>query len=471
MTASNMLPATELAAAYRTGEISPVQATRDALAAIERHQDTVNAFVLIDPDGALAAAAESEKRWRAGTPLGPADGIPTSLKDIVLTVGWPTLRGSTLIEADQPWTQDSPPVARLREAGCVFLGKTTTPEFAWKGMTDSIRHGVTGNPWGAHWSSGGSSGGSATAVGLGMGCWSVGTDGGGSVRIPASFTGTVALKPTHGLVPHYPPSPFGTLSHAGPMTRTVRDAAVMLDLLTGFDARDWIAMPTPAGSYLDGLDGGVAGLRIALSTDLGHGRNHPDVERAVVEAAGVLAAAGAVVTEVDPGFDDPVEAFHTLWFAGCAGVLAGYPQDAIDRIDPQLRDAVLRGRELSAADYLDATAVRMDLGHRMGMLHTEYDLLLTPTMPIPAPEAGPGTRENAGAALWTSWTPYTYPFNLTGQPALSVPCGFTADERPIGLQIVGARHADALVLRAGQAYQDHTDWHRRVPTLDRRAGT
>ncbi len=191
--------------------------------------------------------------------------MPTSIKDILLTEGWPTLRGTHLIDESGPWPEDAPSVARLREAGVVMIGKTTTPEFAWKGVTDSARHGVTGNPWGPELTSGGSSGGSATAVGLGMGAWSVGTDGGGSVRIPAAFTGTVALKPTYGLVPVYPPSPFGTLSHVGPMTRSVADAAAMLDLLTGFDPRDWSAMPTPSSSFVGGLDGGVEGLRIAFS--------------------------------------------------------------------------------------------------------------------------------------------------------------------------------------------------------------
>ncbi|MDN5804293.1 MAG: amidase, partial [Microlunatus sp.] len=204
----------------------------------------VNAFVLVDAEGARRSARSSETRWQAGRPLSPADGVPTSVKDLFLTRGWPTLRGSWLVDADGPWPQDAPAVARLREAGAVLLGKTTTPEFGWKAVTDSARFGPTGNPWDPRLTAGGSSGGSAAAVALGMGSWSIGTDGGGSVRIPAASTGTVALKPTYGLVPHYPPSPFGTLAHAGPMTTTGADAALLLDLLTGFDARDWSALPT-----------------------------------------------------------------------------------------------------------------------------------------------------------------------------------------------------------------------------------
>src|SRR6185437_13654216 len=253
MTDLARLTATELIAGYRDGSLSPVEATRAALAAIDAGNDGVNAFVLVDPDGAVAAAERSEARWRGGSVLGPGDGIPTSIKDLLYTRGWPTLRGTNLIDERGPWTDDAPAVARLRETGAVLLGKTTTPEFGWKGVTDSPRYGPTGNPWDAALTSGGSSGGSATAVGLGMGAWSVGTDGGGSLRIPAAFTGTVTIKPAYGLVPIWPASAFGTLSHAGPITRSVADAALMLDILTGFDSRDWSAMPTPDTSFRDGL--------------------------------------------------------------------------------------------------------------------------------------------------------------------------------------------------------------------------
>lgn len=458
--------AAELVEGYRSGELSPVEATRAALDAIDRYDEQVNAFVLVDAEGALAAAKESEARWHTGEPLGPGDGVPTSIKDALWTKGWPTLRGSNLIDEAQPWEEDAPCVARLRETGAVILGKTTTPEYSWKGVTDSLRFGVTGNPWDPTKTPGGSSGGSATAVGLGMGAWSVGTDGGGSVRIPAAFTGTVALKPTYGLIPLFPPSAFGTLSHAGPMTRTVRDNAALLDVITGFDPRDWSAMPTPSSSFLDGLDDGVAGLRIAYSRDLGFVKNDPEVDAAVRVAVEALAAAGAVVTEVDPGFADPVEAFNVLWFSGAAKVLSAYGEAVDERVDPGLRRAAAAGAAYSASDFLDATAVRMDLGLLMGRFHQEYDVLVTPTLPIAAFPVGQDVPDGSESPDWTSWTPYTYPFNLTQQPALSVPCGFTTAGLPIGVQIVGPRHSDALVLRVGQAYQAVTDWHLRTPTLE-----
>ncbi|MEU7854246.1 amidase [Nonomuraea sp. NPDC049141] len=467
MTDLTRLSATELIAGYRDRSVSPVEATRAALAAIEAANDDVNAFVLVDAEAALSAAEESEARWREGRTHGPGDGVPTSIKDILYTRGWPTLRGTNLIDEQGPWPEDAPAVARLRETGAVLLGKTTTPEFGWKGVTDSPRHGATGNPWNPELTAGGSSGGSAAAVALGMGAWSVGTDGGGSVRIPAAFTGTVTIKPTYGLIPMWPASPFGTLSHGGPMTRTVTDTALMLDILTGFDARDWSALPTPATSFRDGLDDGVRGLRVAFSPTLGYVRNDPEVEAAVRTAAAVLAEAGAEVEEVDPGFADPVEAFHVLWFTGAAKVVDAYGPGALERVDPGLRRGVMRALAASAADYLDATAVRMDLGVRMGRFHQTYDLLLTPTLPITAFPKGMDAPKGWHSEDWTSWTPYTYPFNMTQQPAASVPCGFTSAGLPVGLQIVGPRHADALVLRAARSYEAATDWTSTRPPLAR----
>jgi aspartyl-tRNA(Asn)/glutamyl-tRNA(Gln) amidotransferase subunit A len=462
------LTATELIAAFRAGSVSPVEAARAALAAIDAGNDDVNAFVLVDPDSALAAAERSEARWRSGRVIGPADGVPTSIKDLLYTRGWPTLRGTNLIDERGPWTEDAPAVARLRETGAVLLGKTTTPEFGWKGVTDSLRHGPTGNPWDVELTAGGSSGGSAAAVALGMGTWSVGTDGGGSLRIPAAFTGTVTIKPTYGLVPIWPASPFGTLSHAGPITRSVADAAVMLDILTGFDARDWSALPTPTTSFLDRLDDGVHGLRIAFSPDLGYVRNDPQVEAAVRAAAAVLAELGAHVEQIDPGFADPVDAFHVLWFAGAANVLQTHRADRRTPIDAGLRRAAECANAISTADYLNATALRADLGIRMGRFHQTYDLLLTPTLPITAFPKGIDVPHGWHSPDWTSWTPYTYPFNMTQQPAASVPCGFTSGGLPVGLQIVGARHADALVLRAARAYEQATDWTSTPPTLPHR---
>ena len=446
--------ATELLSSYRSKAASPVEATRAVLDRLNRLNGEFNAFCLVDEEAALSQAQESEVRWQAGAPQGILDGVPTSIKDLLLTRGWPTLRGSRLTNKDQDWAEDAPAVARLREAGAVLIGKTTTPEFGWKGVTDSPLTGNTGNPWDASKTSGGSSGGSATAVALGMGPLSVGTDGGGSIRIPAAFSGIVGLKPTYGAIPIYPTSPFGTLAHHGPMTRTVEDAALMMDVLTGFDSRDWSALTPPTKSFQNGLKTGIAGLRIGYSRDLGYVRVDPEVAASIDAAVKVLSDLGAIVEEVDLGFADPIEAYHTLWFAGAGKVLESYDRQRWSEMDQSLLAAARAGQRTTAMDFLAATQVRADLGLTMGAFHQDYDLLVTPTVPIGAFDAGIEVPRDSGMTRWAEWTPFTYPFNLTQQPAISVPCGLTSSGLPIGLQLVGPRHSDALILRAAAAYTD-----------------
>jgi aspartyl-tRNA(Asn)/glutamyl-tRNA(Gln) amidotransferase subunit A len=460
-----LMTATELLQRYRARELSPVEATQAVLERIDALDSKVNAFRLVDPDRALAEAGAAEQRWRRGEPKGRLDGVPVSIKDLFLTAGWPTLRGSRLIAADQDWSEDAPSVARLREHGAVLVGKTTTPELGWKGVTDSPLSGVTRNPWDAERTAGGSSGGSAAAVALGMAPLSIGTDGGGSVRIPAGFCGTFGLKPTYGRIPLYPASPFGTLAHAGPMTRTVEDAAWAMDVLTLPDSRDWSALPPPQQSHLTELEAGAAGLRIAFSATLGYVKVDAAVETRVRAAVEVLAGLGAVVEEVDPGFDDPVDAFHVLWFSGAAKSVEQFPAESWSQLDPGLSEICEQGREMTAMQYLEATAVRMRLGVLMGRFHETYDVLVTPTLPIPAFTAGREAPEGSPSPRWTGWTPFTYPFNLTQQPAASIPCGFTDEGLPVGLHVVGPRHADALVLRVCRAYEAAQSWADRLPQL------
>jgi aspartyl-tRNA(Asn)/glutamyl-tRNA(Gln) amidotransferase subunit A len=459
-TTARWCTATELGAGYRSGALSPVAVTEELLATIDDENPVINAFCLVDSDAAMRDARESARRHADGIPVGPLDGVPVSIKDLFLTAGWPTLRGSELIQPeDDAWTVDAPVVARLREAGAVLLGKVTTPEFGWKGVTDSPRCGVTRNPWNSDRTSGGSSGGSAAAVAAGLGPLSVGTDGGGSIRIPASFCGIVGFKPTFGRVPLYPASPFGTLAHAGPMTRTVADCATMLDVLSGFDPRDWWAMPTPTTSSAEKLalaPDHLNGVRIAYSPDLGFGTNSPVVQRNTEVAVDALRGLGASVTEVDLSWSDPAWAYHILWFSGADVVVRALGPGAHEKIDHGLAAALARHAGFSATDYLDATAVRMALGVEMGNLHLDYDVLITPSTPRVAFEAGVDVPAGSDSPDWTSWTPYSYPFNLTGQPAITVPSGFDDDAiapLPTGLQIVGARHADDTVLRVAAAYE------------------
>jgi aspartyl-tRNA(Asn)/glutamyl-tRNA(Gln) amidotransferase subunit A len=301
-----------------------------------------------------------------------------------------------------------------------------------------------------------------------MGPLAMGTDGGGDVRIPASFTATVAIKPTYGRVPHWPASPLGSLASAAPMARTVADTALLLDVISGFDARDWAALPPTSRSFSSALGNGVFGLRIALSPTLGYVDVDPDVADAVQRAAEVFRDLGAHVELADPGFADCVQDFHILWFTAVAKTVERLTPRERELMEPALREAVSQGERGSALDYLTATATRMAMGATMGTFHEHYDLLLTPTVPITPFVAGEEVPIGWHSQRWTSWTPFTYPFNMTQQPAASVPCGWTSTGLPIGLQVVGPRHADDRVLAACAAYEQVQRWtHRRPPLLVR----
>jgi aspartyl-tRNA(Asn)/glutamyl-tRNA(Gln) amidotransferase subunit A len=385
--------------------------------------------------------------------MGLLDGVPTSIKDIILTKGWPTLRGSKTVDPKGPWNDDAPAVARLREAGAVLFGKTTTPEFGWKGVTDSPLTGITRNPWNPKKTPGGSSGGSAAAVAAGMGPLTVGTDGGGSIRIPCAFTGLFGIKPTFGRVPAWPLSPFGTVAHLGPMTRTVTDAALMMNVLTQPDARDWHGLPYDKRNYLHGLEEGVTGLRIAYSANLGYAKVDREIAALVKQAARVFEDLGAKVEEADPGFVDQQDVFTLHWFPGAAYVVRGIPPAKRKLMDKGLLQVARAGEKITMQQYQDAVAKRGALGILMNRFHEKYDLLLTPTLPLPAFDAGKEVANVVKERRWTDWTPFSYPFNLTQQPAASIPCGLTKAGLPAGLHIVGPKYGDALVLRAARAYE------------------
>jgi aspartyl-tRNA(Asn)/glutamyl-tRNA(Gln) amidotransferase subunit A len=445
--------AAQLSEGYRRGELTPVEVTETSLTRIELADPVLNAFCLVDAERALADARASEERWRRGEPAGALDGVPVAVKDIFLTRGWPTLRGSRVIDPAGPWEDDAPAVAALRRNGAVLVGKTTTPELGWKGVTDSPLEGVTRNPWDRSRTAGGSSGGSSAALASGMVPLALGTDGGGSIRIPCGFCGLPGIKPTYGRVPAWPASPYGLVAHCGPMARTVTDVALLLDVMTEPDARDWSALPPTDGSFLDGLETGVQGMRVAFSAGLGHVNVDPEVAELVARAAEAFGDLGAHVEAVDPGFEDPRETFDVLWSAGAAAAMPGLGDPALEALDPGLAEVVAFGRSQSVLDYLAASRRRDELGILMSRFHEDWDLLLTPTLPLVAFEAGREVPEGWSDRRWPSWTPFTYPFNLTQQPAASVPCGFTSEGLPVGLQIVGPRHGDARVLRAARAYE------------------
>jgi len=445
--------ATDLIDLYRRREASPVEVTAAVLARIEALDQVLNAFCLVAADEAMESARASEERWQRGEPMGPLDGVPTSLKDLLLTSGWPTRRGSRTVSVDQPWDTDAPVTARLREAGAVLIGKTTTPEFGCKAETNSPLTGLTRNPWDPAKSPGGSSGGTAAAVAAGLGPLGVGTDGAGSVRIPAAFCGNVGLKPSFGRVPAYPLSPFGTVSHIGPHTMSVADAALMLNVLKQPDPRDWTSLPHDPSDMRVGLEDGVAGLRVAYSRTLGYARVDPEVGAAVDVAVGELDSLGAVVEAVDPGFEDPLEITTGLWFTGAWTLWNTLTPEQQAVTDPDFAAQAELGAAMSSLEVQRLQLRRGELGSLMRQFMMRYDVLVTPAVAVPAFDARPAGHAPMTPESMLGFTPFSYPFNLTQQPAITVPCGLTSGGLPIGLQLVGRMFADALVLRAAHAYE------------------
>lgn len=450
----NWLSTRRLAKGFTKKKFSPVDVAKACLAQIYAHDGALNAMALLDEKTTLGMADASAARWKAKKPLSPLDGVPVLIKDLLLTKGWPTLRGSKTVDREAAWDVDAPAVARLREAGCVFLGLTTTPEFGWKGVTDSPLLGITRNPWNPALTPGGSSGGSAAALAAGYAPLALGTDGGGSIRIPAGFTGTFGLKPSFGRVPAFPLSPFGTVAHVGPMSRNVADAAMLLNAISQPDNRDWFSLPYDNVDYSHKLGRKLKGLRVAYSATLGYVKVDPEIAALVKQAVGVLSKLGAEVTEIDPGFDDPAPLFRTLWWSGARALAAEFSDDKKALLDPALADVVEQARSITAREIMEANMARARLGSQMRQFMEAYDVLVTPSLPITAFEAGklqPDDPDNEGK--WVNWTPFTYPFNLTQQPAASVPCGLTAAGLPMGLHVVGRMFDDQTVLKVCAAYE------------------
>jgi aspartyl-tRNA(Asn)/glutamyl-tRNA(Gln) amidotransferase subunit A len=445
--------AAELVGHYRAGDLSPVETTQAALDRITELNPIYNAFVLVDEKRALGDARAAEARWMRGEPAGLVDGLPATVKDLIVTEGWPTLRGSRTIDPNQPWLENGPPVARMKEQGAVFLGKTTTPEFGWKGVTDSPLTGVTVNPWNTRLTPGGSSGGAAVAAALGMGALHIGTDGGGSIRIPAGFCGLFGFKPTFGIVPVHPHSPALTLWHQGPIARTVEDAALMLTVIARPDSRDWYQVPASNIDFRDGLDVGIGGWRIGYSKTLGYANVDPEVATLVDKGARAFESLGASVEEIDLELDDPISIMQPLWAVALALGVAPMTMAQRKLVDPPLLELAEPGFRLSALEYRQLERQREAFARGMCELHRTYDLLLTPQLAVPAFEAGHEVPPNSDRKRWWEWSPFTYPFNLSQQPAASVPCGFTRSGLPVAMQIVGDKFTDAKVLQAARAYE------------------
>ena len=460
------LSARQLRDLYQKGEVSPVEVTEAILRRMDELNPTLNAFITTTPELALKGARIAEQAYQTGESPPPLAGIPTSIKDLVSMTGVRTTRGSLLYKDWVP-DYDAPIIERLHEAGAVMLGKTNLPELGWKGDSTNRIIGSTHNPWKLGRTAGGSSGGGTAAVAAGLGPLAQGSDGAGSIRIPSSFCGIYGLKPSWGLIPQYPASAVELFSHLGPMTRTVADSALMLNIMAGADPRDRLSFPTET-DYLASLEGGIAGLRVAWSPDLGYALIDPEVRDIVAKAALRFEELGCHVEEAHPDLEDPWESIvHIIWASAFAG-LHLHDLDAVrDQIDPGLVRVIEQGLQLSGAEVAIAYARRNDYYHAWRQFMERYDLLLTPTLPVTAFTAGddyPG-QINGQPTTYLSWTAFTYPFNITGQPAATVPCGFASDGLPVGLQIVGRWRDDVTVLRASAAFEALAPWADKRPPL------
>ena len=468
------MPATVLADAIASGELSPVEVVDAVLDRIDVVDGPLNAFITVCGDRARAEATAAADALARGDELGPLHGVPFSVKDLVATAGVRTTFGSVAHSDSVPAT-DAVSVARLRAAGAILVGKTTTPEFGHKPLTEAPLFGRTANPWALDRTSGGSSGGSAAAVAAGLGPLSVGTDGGGSIRIPAACCGIVGMKPTLGVVPHdAAPDAFANLSYIGPMARTVADAALMLDVMSGPDPADPHSLGRHAGDLASTGRGGtdLAGVRIGWRTMFGNDRIEAETQRLFEEAVPVLAELGA---DLRP-HDEPVENTYPVWgpltFSGWAARFGDLEAELGDRMSASLRTWMAEGRQAMAVDLQRAQFIRTRLYRQVQVWLQDIDLLVTPTLTRPAIDIGSEPTGDpvidgvpAPGGYRAAWYPYTHPFNLTGHPAITGPCGWTADGLPVGLQLVGRWFDDALVLRAAACFEAARPWTDRHPPV------
>jgi Asp-tRNA(Asn)/Glu-tRNA(Gln) amidotransferase A subunit family amidase len=461
-------PAVTLARAIRARELSPVELIDVVLARIEVVNPRINAYCTVAAERAVDAAKAAESQMARGEPIGPLHGLPVSFKDLTPTAGIRTTMGSKIFEHHVP-TADALVVERAKAAGAVVVGKTNTPEFGCKGVTDNRVFGPTRNPWNLGMTAGGSSGGAGAALAAGLGPLAEGSDRAGSIRIPAAACGVVGLKPGPGRVPRHPaPNGWQTLSVHGPMARTVRDAALLFGVLCGPDERDPSSLPDTGEDFLAACDGPLGRLRVAWSPDLGYAPVDPRVATVAGAAARIFADLGCELEETSPGFADPDEVFRALAAPGIAAGLAQYFERWGEQMDPILTGLARQAERISAVDYERMLGRRTELWHTVRRFFERYDLLLTPTLavpPLPIDDPYP-PREVAGRPSDSplGWFPFTFPFNLTGHPAISVPAGWTVDGLPIGLQIVGRRFGEAGLLRAAAAFEAARPWaHQRPP--------
>jgi len=459
----------DLTAAVAARDLSPVELLDDVAARIGAVEDKVHAFITLDLDRARETAARRADALARGAAPGPLEGIPVGIKDLVPTAGLRTTNGSPFF-ADSVPEHDGAEVARLRAAGAVIIGKTNTPAWGLKEMCENLVAEPTRNPWDLTRTSGGSSGGAAAAVAAGYGPLAHGTDGAGSVRIPAAWCGIFGFKPSLGRVPLWPtPDSWSARIMVGPLARRVRDAAAMLEVMAGPDPRDPLSIDEAPAGLLAACDDGVAGLRLAFSADLGYAPVDAEAAGAARTAAQAFADLGVTVEEVgDPGWGDPSGWHTTLFRGGAASRLGPLYDQRPEWVDPSAAEVIELGRMITTAEFVAAQVERTQFYQRAQAFMAGYDGLLTPTMPCGAWPYGQAPDPVGGTAITPvaggRW-PLVYSFNATGWPAATVPCGFTAAGLPLGLQIVTPWHADRRCLALAAAYEAARPWLEHAPPL------
>ena len=462
------MPVWELVTKIRGKKISPVELTDYFLARIEKHDAKVNAFLTVTGDLARAQAKDAEKAVMNGEELGPLHGVPVAIKDLVLTQGIRTTMGSQVYQNNIPDTDDLI-VERLKQAGTVILGKTNTPEFGHRGTTENLLGDACRNPWDLSRTAGGSSGGAAAALIAALSPIAPGSDGGGSIRIPGAFCGVYGIKPTHGRIPRLYTSPgrWGQFSQNGPMTLNVRDAVLTFQVLAGPDQRDPTCLQDPAPNFSLGLQGGVKGLKIAWSKNYGYAPVDPEVANCVATAVKIFSDLGAEVEEIDPPINGEqiFETFKTIFWSDYASVYDKLLDSSSDRLSQEVRLGLEEVRSWNAGKIMNALHELEWHRERMKRFFGNIDLLLSPALAVPAFPIQEFPDEINGQSVDQMWgyTPFTFPINMSGQTAATVPCGFSSEGLPIGLHIVGPKGGEIQVIRASAAYEEARPWQHHRP--------
>ncbi len=460
------MPATELAELIRTKKISPVEYMRALLDRIAALEPKVNAFAYLAADRAMNGAKQAEAELMSGARIGRLHGVPVTIKDLLITKDMPTQRGSKIFAGDRP-TEDTPIVPRLQDEGAIVVGKTTTSEFGWTGVSRSPLTGITSNPWKLGYNAGASSAGAGAATAAGFGPLHQGSDGAGSIRMPSHFCGVFGLKPSFGRVPYYPVGVGDLTSHIGPMTRTVADGALMLEVMAGPHSLDYTTLEAGPANYLMRLHEGVKGRRVAFSPDLGVARVDPEVAALVKTAAVRFSELGAVVEEVPtPWAKDGPELIRFFWSAHLTR-LARYLPEWQAKMDPGLVACIKDSENVSVARYQEMRERKMDYIAAIHRWFQNWDFLLTPSVSVAAFPAEKLMPDHWPTHPWdwVMWAEFSYPFNMSWNPAASVPCGFTPAGLPVGLQIVGKRFDDLGVLQAAAAFEEVQPWADKRPRL------